>query len=412
MNFAIRESDFGSTDFQLVERKGIGHPDTLIDTLAEKVSQEYSKYCLDNFGCVLHHNCDKFGIYGGRSKVDFGYSEIVDPIKIIINGRFSESFGGKKIPYREIIDRTIKDYLKDLFPLLDVEKDIEIHDFIHSNPSPGVLNSKDIENLPPRHSYFMFNPRDERDLTQSTYLESNDTSVGVSHAPYTTAEQIAMDIESFLNSPDFKKKNPFVGTDIKVMVVALKDSVDVTICIPFIGKWTPTLKFYKEKIIFLEEIIISIVKRVVDTEKINVSINNRDVIDLNEIYLTAIGSSIESGDEGLVGRGNRTNGTINFTHYMSLEAANGKNPIYHIGKVYSVLSQLIADEIFKREKTPVSVHLVSQTGHDLQDPWYCIVSVPDKSRLNEKVIENIVNEVLLNAPEISLNIINGQYRLV
>ena len=66
------------------------------------------------------------------------------------------------------------------------------------------------------------------------------------------------------------------------------------------------------------------------------SINTRDDAARQELYLTAIGSSIESGDEGVVGRGNRANGLISMLRPMSVEGVSGKNPVYHVGKLYNL----------------------------------------------------------------------------
>ena len=44
---------------EMVERKGIGHPDTLCDALAETISTALCRYYLDHFGLILHHNVDK-----------------------------------------------------------------------------------------------------------------------------------------------------------------------------------------------------------------------------------------------------------------------------------------------------------------------------------------------------------------
>lgn len=63
--------------FEVVERKGIGHPDTVADAVAEKISVEYSKYCLEHFGAVLHHNVDKFAALGGLVEVDWGKAEMI-----------------------------------------------------------------------------------------------------------------------------------------------------------------------------------------------------------------------------------------------------------------------------------------------------------------------------------------------
>ncbi|MCX7841342.1 MAG: methionine adenosyltransferase, partial [Anaerolineae bacterium] len=43
-----------SLPVEIVERKGIGHPDSLCDGMAERISVEYSKWCLEHFGMILH----------------------------------------------------------------------------------------------------------------------------------------------------------------------------------------------------------------------------------------------------------------------------------------------------------------------------------------------------------------------
>ncbi|MDG6925242.1 MAG: methionine adenosyltransferase, partial [Nitrososphaerota archaeon] len=46
-------------EVEIVERKGIGHPDSIIDGACEAVSIALSEYYLDNFDAILHHNVDK-----------------------------------------------------------------------------------------------------------------------------------------------------------------------------------------------------------------------------------------------------------------------------------------------------------------------------------------------------------------
>jgi len=79
---------------EIVERKGLGHPDTLADGLTEAVSTAYSKHCLNKFGVVLHHNIDKLYIGGGLFVSDFGCYDFQRPIQVMVNGRMSDSFGG------------------------------------------------------------------------------------------------------------------------------------------------------------------------------------------------------------------------------------------------------------------------------------------------------------------------------
>ena len=71
INLTLKK-DLGNENFEIVERKGIGHPDTLSDALAERLSNAYSKYTLKHFGAVLHHNFDKVGMMGGKCSVEFG----------------------------------------------------------------------------------------------------------------------------------------------------------------------------------------------------------------------------------------------------------------------------------------------------------------------------------------------------
>ena len=87
-------------DFEVVERKGLGHPDTLADALAEYLSVNYSKYTLSKFGAILHHNFDKVGLLGGASFVRFGEGKITKPIRILLNGRASGRFADVIIPVR------------------------------------------------------------------------------------------------------------------------------------------------------------------------------------------------------------------------------------------------------------------------------------------------------------------------
>ncbi|MEJ8650769.1 methionine adenosyltransferase [Streptomyces sp. MS1.AVA.3] len=62
----------------IVERKGLGHPDTLADHLAERLSQIYSQYTASRFGAVLHHNFDKLALSrrSKRSPVWIGESDL------------------------------------------------------------------------------------------------------------------------------------------------------------------------------------------------------------------------------------------------------------------------------------------------------------------------------------------------
>ncbi|HLE67399.1 MAG TPA: methionine adenosyltransferase [Burkholderiales bacterium] len=48
----------GSLPFEIVERKGLGHPDTICDALVENLSTGLGRAYLERFGSILHHNVD------------------------------------------------------------------------------------------------------------------------------------------------------------------------------------------------------------------------------------------------------------------------------------------------------------------------------------------------------------------
>ena len=105
----LREAEIDSVE--AVERKGIGHPDTLADALAETVSCEYASYCLERFGDVLHHNVDKLAIGGGHSASSLGQFEFLQPVTVVLNGRMSTSFGGAEIDVRELQEEWVRRYI-------------------------------------------------------------------------------------------------------------------------------------------------------------------------------------------------------------------------------------------------------------------------------------------------------------
>ena len=64
-------------EVEMVERKGVGHPDSLIDGAAEAVSKELCKYYEEKFDTILHHNVDKGLLVGGRSNPRFAGGQVV-----------------------------------------------------------------------------------------------------------------------------------------------------------------------------------------------------------------------------------------------------------------------------------------------------------------------------------------------
>lgn len=107
---------------EIVERKGLGHPDTLCDRAAEELSIAFSKYYIEKFGRVLHHNIDKCLLVGGRSEVCFGGGTVTTPMHLIVAGRAVESVGKEKVPLEEIARETTYRWLKERLRFIEPEK--------------------------------------------------------------------------------------------------------------------------------------------------------------------------------------------------------------------------------------------------------------------------------------------------
>ncbi len=400
------------TEFEIVERKGIGHPDTLCDTIAEKMSQTYSQYCLDRYGVILRHMVDKIALSGGAAKVKFGGGEMQKPIKLYLNCRFTRTYQQETIPYLDIGKETVYKHFGNVLPLLDLNQWLMIVDNTHFAPGPGVVYETDGSTQNERQFFFEI-PKKEFAVFHDNSLRSNDTSTAVAYSPLSSTEQIVILIETTLNGQEFKKFHPYVGTDIKVMAKRIKKRLDITVCVPFIAVHTPNKEFYFEKIKVLVDIIKQLVVSKFDQFDVTVTINTRDNPSKSDYYLTLTGSAIESGDEGVVGRGNRYNGVIPFTRHMSMEACCGKNPVYHVGKLYTAICSLISSDIFSLVGLETYVYLTSQMGRSLSDPWVACVDVcgVGVTPIERQMIEEIIERNLSNANETTRKIVNGELNL-
>ncbi|MEK7538737.1 MAG: methionine adenosyltransferase [Patescibacteria group bacterium] len=400
------------TDYEVVERKGIGHPDTLCDTIAEKVSQAYSQYCLDHYGIILRHMVDKIALSGGSAKVKFGGGEMQMPIRLYLNCRFTRTYQNETIPYLEIVTDVVRKHFGEVLPLLDLDKWLMIVNNTHFAPGPGVVYEADGSTLNERQFFFEV-PQKEFAVFHDNSLRSNDTSTTVSYSPLSVTEKIVILAENTLNSKEFKKLYPFVGSDIKVMARRIQKKVGITACVPFIALHTPDKEFYAQKLALLEQLIKELVLNQYKNYEVSVSLNTRDNPSKSDYYLTLTGSAIESGDEGVVGRGNRYNGIIPFTRHMSIEACCGKNPVYHVGKIYTAIGSLISSEIFSLLGLETCVYLTSQMGRSISDPWSVYVDVygGSISPTQRQFIEGIVERCLANANETTQKIVKGEINL-
>ena len=331
-------------DIEIVERKGIGHPDSICDGIAESVSRELSRYYKKTFGRILHHNADQVELVGGKSIPEFGGGEILRPMYLLLSGRATMHVGREYTPTHRIAISAARQYIEDNFPFIDVNHHITI-DSRMGEGSIDLVENFDEDQVMPR---------------------ANDTSFGVSFAPFSETEKVVLDVEQFLNSKGFKKEYPGLGEDIKVMGLRIKNEINLTIAAAFISSRIDTREEYER---LKDEIKKEIVEKFDDTldRTLKVDLNTADTG--HSAYLTVTGTSSEMGDDGSVGRGNRVTGLITPYRPMSMEAAAGKNPVSHVGKIYNLLARRIACDIADIEGIrEVHTYLLAQIGHHIDDP--------------------------------------------
>jgi len=376
---------------EIVERKGIGHPDSLADGIAEEMSRSLSREYIKKVGIVLHHNTDETQIVAGRAKTSFGGGEVIQPIYILLVGRATKSFDGIDIPADRIALKAAKSYVKKAMRYLDPESDI----VFDVKLGEGSTDLKDV-----------FQRREGK-----TPL-ANDTSFGIGFAPFTQTESLVYNVERRIYL-EFRKKEKAVGEDVKVMGLREGDRIKLTIACAFVDRFVDTINDYlaikDDMNRFVEEVAKEYVSRDVD-----ISINTADNIEKKVVYLTVTGTSAENGDDGSVGRGNRCNGIITPARPMSMEATSGKNPINHVGKIYNLLANQIARDCYEAIEgiKEVYVKILSQIGKPIDKPkTLSIQIVPERGYQVEKMepkARTIAEEWLNDITKITEMVISGE----
>lgn len=348
---------------EAVEKKGLGHPDTLADDLAEALSRAYAVFTRERCGAILHHNFDKTVLLGGESEVRYGHGAVTRPIRCLVNGRVSTHFGGVPLGVEDLITTTARSFFARRLPGLGA-RHLEIELNLSTASSPGRVLTD--ERGGARHTWFA--PRTVDDLRETRALLANDTSFGTGYAPTSRAEALARDLSALLSDVTSPDHPPWLGSDTKVMLFRAGERFEAVACVPILARETPSRAAYLRHL----EAVAERVRRFAREQhgiELALLLNHRDRIDEDEIYLTAVGTSLETGDEGVVGRGNRVNGVIAPFRPMNIEGANGKNPVYHVGKLYNVAAHRIASRLHEALGGAVWVNLASATGGPLTRPW-------------------------------------------
>ncbi len=367
----LRQVPLYSQPLEVVERKGVGHPDTICDGIVEEFSHQLAAAYWKKFNDIYHYNVDKAFLRAGRAEQMWGGGKILKPMLLILGDRATWAAGDETIDVGEIGISSAKKWIRENLGSL--------HDIL--NPDKDIVYQVEIEQGSKELSYILNEKINTKRGTTIKYSEkgempkANDTSATVGYAPLTKSERMTYRIERYLNSKEFKKDHMEVGEDIKIMTIRRKNQYDITAAVAFVDRFVKSEEDYflkKEKLkVELEEYIR---REFLDGEDLELSLNALDKKGkgLNGVYLTVTGTSAEDADSGEVGRGNRVDGLISLNRPASNEAAAGKNTISHVGLIYNVLSFDMAhqlhEEFFEKGLDEIYVWMVSQIGRAVDSP--------------------------------------------
>ena len=361
---------------EVVERKGLGHPDTICDSVMNQISVELCKAYLKEFGAILHHNADKSLLVAGGVEHAFGGGKMLEPMKLIFGDRASYGTKEKMIDVEAIAEGAAKEWFKGNMRFVDPN----IHVRYQNEMKPGSAELMDI-----------FNRKTGK------FLPANDTSAAVGYAPMSETERLVLQLEQFYNSKEFKRRHPESGEDIKVMGLRNGETISFTVAMGLVERFIDSEEAYFRR---KEEI------REAGMEFIRSKTGLKPALDINTldergrsvhgVYLTLLGTSAEDGDCGQVGRGNRVNGVIPLNRPGSSEAAAGKNPVSHVGKIYNLLTFRLAEKIYAKlgNVDEVYVWMLSQIGKPVDQPHIIAVQLANEKELDLKAIQPRVNDLI------------------
>ena len=382
MKLSITKRDSYAPPVEFVERKGVGHPDTICDHLAEQLARELATEYLTHTGAVQHFNVDKAILAAGSVEVRFGGGEHIRPSRLVLVGKADSLQTWRPDP--EALAKKYKSKLLTLLPDATPEAfEVEVWLNQSSVDLASVVN------------------RREDDVPLA-----NDTSFAAVSLPRSPLESTVYEVETHLNSDSFRAQLP-IGRDIKVMGARVDDSTHITVACPVLARAVSSRDEYDQVITQVERTVARIAAEELGPG-VAAKINQADQHDTP--YLTLTGTSAEAGDDGQVGRGNRFGGLITPYRPMSLEAAAGKNPAAHVGKTYHAVAADIARRL--AEETAISestIRMLSSIGRSVANPE--AVHIEAVGAADAAQVRTIVTECLADWRGVRDRLIAGYYPL-
>ncbi|MBI1846523.1 MAG: methionine adenosyltransferase [Candidatus Rokubacteria bacterium] len=391
---ALRQAPVAARRVELVERKGLGHPDTICDSLVEAIAVALNRLYRERAGTILHYNIDKALLVAGQCVKGFGGGEVRRPMTLIVGDRATLEVGGVALPVEDTLREAVDAWVAAHLPRVRPGKDLVVQ-------SALAAGSAEL-----------------RAIVQASggLVGSNDTSGASGWAPLSPTERIVLDVEQCLNGAEFKGRFPDTGQDVKVFGVREDERLAVTIAMPlFCADTASEAAYFGRK----DEILSALAARFRDAPlALEWRLNNLDARGrgADGTYLTVTGTSAEDADSGQVGRGNRVGGLIAHARPTSGEAAAGKNAVAHAGKVYGVLSHYLAGRVHARcpALPEVYVHLMARIGEPVDRPWAAVqVILPREMALAdvEPAIREVMEAEIAGLPAFRDGLLRGEHRV-
>ncbi|MEE8330777.1 MAG: methionine adenosyltransferase [Acidimicrobiia bacterium] len=378
MDLTISHRPTYAPSVEFVERKGVGHPDTICDAMADNLARRMATAYIENTGAVQHFNVDKAILAAGTVNIEYGGGTHLTPGRLILVGKANTK------GWEPDMDALVKAAHADLAEILpEADSDaytIEIW-LSQSADDLAVVNSHDVP-------------------------LSNDTSFAAVSVPRSPLEETVYRVEHLLNGSHFRGRVP-VGRDIKVMGARTDAGTTVTVASPIYAVAVKDRAEYDAAIDTIRSETLDLAESIMETD-VAVQVNGAD--DDYSTYLTLSGTSAESGDDGQVGRGNRFGGLITPYRPMSLEAAAGKNPAAHVGKTYHAAAfDLGMKAVGELGASEVTTRILSSIGKPVTEPQAIHVEV--HGDVDDGAIAGAVKESLSDWEGIRDRLIAGEYEL-
>ena len=335
---------------EIVERKGVGHPDSLCDGVAEALAVALARHYREQTGGLLHFNLDKILLVAGTVERDFGSGHWVQPMRLFVGDRATARWRGRDLGLPALLQARASAYFATVLPALDVHSGLQVIPV--TGPGAAELSSLFDEHQPVR---------------------ANDTSAVVGYAPLSPVELLVLRLERHLQNAAFKRRHPATGQDVKIMAVRRGTAVDLTVAMPMLATQVASAAAYRAAREAARVELQAEARRLLPedwTPTIALNALDDDSQGAAGVYLTLCGTSAEHGDSGEVGRGNRVHGVIPLMRPGGAEAVAGKNPRCHVGKIYSVLAFQMARALLREVPTlrAAQIWLTARIGAPLDQP--------------------------------------------